>query len=119
MTPTETLTAAIDKLTRLRDESTPGPWEHHRDSEQDLGFGPVMESLITVEDGCVLDWGSGVREADAELIVTLHATIDAQLAILEDTLRAFTDPDPIFGKYTEAVVYHQIRLAESILGGAS
>ena len=63
MTPVGEIRAAIEKLTELRSESKPGPWTH--------------------------TWGSATIPAaddlaseDADLIVTLHRTIDAQLNIL-------------------------------------
>ena len=65
MTAVEEVQAAIDKLTKLRSESKPGPWTD--------------------------TWGSATVPAaddlageDAELIIALHGTIDAQLAIFED-----------------------------------
>ena len=75
--------AAIDKLTKLRDESTPGPWDlWHGDITQAFSMavqvGPHEHERIGVVPG------DSVRHEDAALIVTLHATIDAQLAILTD-----------------------------------
>ena len=91
-TPTQRIEAAIVRLEELKEESTPGPWGHFRDSESDLGFGPIMESLVVAEaDDYVLDWGSGVREPDATLICTLHATIDPILALLRAALVEHSD----------------------------
>ena len=82
-TPTQRIEAAIVRLEGMKNESMPGPWRHLRDADSDLGFGPITESLVTDGvDDAVLDWGSGVREPDAALIVALHATVGAQLAIL-------------------------------------
>ena len=117
MTPLARVEAAILRLETMKAESTPGPWEHLRDSDSDLGFGPIVESLIvTGDDDSVLDWGSGVREPDATLICTLHATIDPMLAILRDTLNYFRDPIPIFMGREEQVFAAQLALADSILG---
>lgn len=71
MNPADTIQAAIDKLSRQRDASqriVSGRWANDDDPEEVTGsHGAVSES-----------WS---RE-HADLIVTLHATIDAQLAVL-------------------------------------
>ena len=63
MTPEQRLQAAIEKLEALRGAGTPAPWTTTWGS-----------ATVPAAD----DLGSG----DADLIVTLHRTIDAQLAIL-------------------------------------
>ena len=108
MTAVERLEAAIAKLERAKDFTTSGPWEHVRDSEAAFGYKPVWESLVLSGGGeAILDWGSDVREADAELIVTLHRTIDAQLAVLRAGLS--------YG----APLHTELALADAILGDNS
>jgi len=78
MSAVDEIQAAIDKLTKLRDESTSGPWwawhpESGRgNSSVDAPSGDPDNPKMPVE---------GERD-DVDLIVTLHATIDAQLAWL-------------------------------------
>jgi hypothetical protein len=81
MSVVEEIQAAIDKLTKLKAESTPKPWE---DSEDDL-TGDVdlwhdQEQRLHIATVGVA--GMPRVEADAELIAVLHRTLDAQLAIL-------------------------------------
>lgn len=106
MTPVEKLTAAIDVLERLKDDSTPGDWEildggdrfiaWHADPES-AGFEYILHEPVEFE-----------RPADAELIVTLHATIPAQLAILQTSITL-----------DGLVPMHQaLALADAILGPA-
>jgi len=89
MTPTERLQAAIDKLQALKADSTAGEWgfeslpetgESRIHSEAD-GFSFMAATTVTF-----YPVPGGVKPKDAELIVTLHRTIDAQLAILEGAL---------------------------------
>lgn len=71
MNAAETIQAAIGKLSDQRDASqrlVPGRWSNTEDGQEVTGnHGAVAES-----------WG----EEHCDLIVTLHATIDAQLEIL-------------------------------------
>jgi hypothetical protein len=64
--------AAIDKLTELRAASTPGSWR------TGLLRG---DGWVSVDGNWVI--GDATNTEDADLIVTLHRTIDPQLAILE------------------------------------
>lgn len=77
MSAVEEIQAAIEKLTKLKAESTEGPWvlvadEHYADRVVDKSG----KWLI----------GDASNYSDAPLIVTLHATIDAQLSLLRDGL---------------------------------
>lgn len=77
MTPQERLQAAIEKLEALVRLGSDGPWNADR---------------LTAGRATVISNGVGrsvahyVEENDAERIVTLHRTIDAQLAILRSEL---------------------------------
>ena len=101
MTPIERVQAAIDKLTALKAESTPGPWVAWKQYDPLRGevYGIEWEAIdiITVRS---------YNAADAELIETLHRTIDPILATLERWLeyRPLTMEEPI------------VALADSILG---
>jgi hypothetical protein len=70
MTPVEKLQAAIDKLTMLKEQSTPR-WARSHD------YTAPGELALCFHD---------LLDADAELVLTLHRTIDAQLAILRDAV---------------------------------
>ena len=80
--------AAIEKLTELKVEGTIGPWLVEEVPEtgecclirEFKFFGPQTAPLLEfVAPG-------GMSRADSDLIVTLHRTIDAQLAILNGAL---------------------------------
>jgi len=134
----ETIQAAIDKLETQRAASTTGPWIVHDmgDStytsannkgwwwiwqESALPFyGGVMEvdhrddfgpggSPVGVASRTDNDDGEKER-ADADLIVTLHRTIDPQLAILRESHHRAADEGRIV--YNDPAV----ELARAILG---
>lgn len=89
MTAVEELRAAIVKLTELRDAAHDGPWSVEEIPEtgecrlvrEFEFFGPQIE--VVAPGGMIRD--------DADLIVTLHRTIDAQLAILQEAATQLTD----------------------------
>lgn len=75
MTPMERLQAAIQQLECAKEETTPGPWTHL--------YGPKYSTIeFETEDGVRPVALVGRTPADAELIVSLHRTLDAQLEIL-------------------------------------
>ena len=80
LTPAQRIEAAIVRLEELKEESTLGPWSIDEIPEtgecriiRDFEFFGPQHEVVT---------GGGSHKIDAALIVTLHATIDAQLAIL-------------------------------------
>jgi hypothetical protein len=79
----ETIAAAIEKLEGLQDDSTPGPWRIVRDSLQGSrrDYDPLLEAGDYAASGETFN-----NPDDPRLIVTLHRTIDAILAILRTTL---------------------------------
>lgn len=96
----ETIAAAIQKLEALRNDAT----AHLEQANDDLA---------TVVFPGTQEWRAEfLRDEDAELAVTLHRTIDAQLAILRETL-TFEDG---FGIGEDDTTHD---LARAILGGAS
>ena len=87
MTAVEEIQAAIEKLTAQRDESTPGPWAVD-DADKC--------SVYTIDGGATIlqpeDWyprGDNRPAGNAQLVLTLHRTIDAQLAILREPLAVY------------------------------
>ena len=104
MTPTERLQAAIEKLEALQAQTTQAPWSV-------VGGEVVRDAggLRTIQSLWVADIDPTVPDAD--LIVTLHRTIDAQLAILRDGRDVTT---------REGIYLHEsaVALADAILGGA-
>lgn len=112
MNAVERIEAAIAKLEALKASSIPGPWSAPKEllglpNKTIFGGNPTRTHAAYV-----------AVAHDGELIVTLHRTIDAQLAILraghetEALLRSFP--------YTMATVFHDQRaldLADAILGG--
>ena len=91
------ISAAIEKLERLKAESTPGPWDtdgREIDQHWSLMVEPYTKPLLPVvsaEVSCISQCYGGSAQglantADGELIVTLHRTIDVQLASLRGGL---------------------------------
>ena len=105
------LQAAIEKLERIKAGSIEGPWVWKGDRIADGAFleGAADETVIWAY-GMHTEGFLVVSEADADLIVTLHRTIDAQLAILRRVLRYYTTTD---GGVT---VKLELDLADAILG---
>lgn len=116
MNAAESIQGAIDKLTRLRDETESTRWHVVDRSAPDEEFARYGYDIHGENDWRVTQGGmSTVREGaiadllDADLIVTLHATIDTQVKVLEVGLR-FVRLAP--GLFTEAA----LDLANAILG---
>jgi hypothetical protein len=96
MNAAEKIQAAIERLEELRDGSTPGPrFVCDANGGDPIEYGPLWvishEDMSTnrTDGEAPEDWFMELscgRKEDAELIVTLHRTIDAQLAILRHDL---------------------------------
>ena len=111
MTPAERLRAAIADLEQQRYRAKPGRWT--------ISNGAVMHSGGIGLNPVLLRQPNS--QADAELIVTLHRTIDAQLTILRHELARAEAK--IAGGGVEHVVWSHTRdalaLADAILGETS
>jgi hypothetical protein len=105
MNAVERLEAAIGKLETLKAESTPGRWDVDR-----VGFG-VRAFFDNEFNGNTLICEVRHGKPDADLIVTLHRTIDAQLAILRSGRN-------ITSRESEYTFDLALALADAILGGA-
>ena len=81
MSAVEEIQAAIAKLTRQRDLATEGPWSSWHPAD---GHGDSCVDGATHDPDNPPTAAEGGRH-DVVLIVTLHRTIDAQLAILSRT----------------------------------
>jgi hypothetical protein len=126
MSAVEEIEAAIVKLKELRDASVPGPWKWEEPSTESWPTGD--QSLLGAIDpkhgyarSVLTGWGydaSGIEgePADRELIVTLHRTLDAQLALLTSALGGARDLSS--GHYPDepAATELIIALAKSING---
>ena len=88
MSAVDEIHSAIDKLTKLRDESTSGPWFPWRSQS---GHGNSSVDAATYDPDNPTTVCEGWRVQDIDLIVTLHATIDAQLEFLEAALKAVNE----------------------------
>lgn len=110
-TPIERLQAAIEKLKQQR-KDTFGQGEHGWWVEEQQA-NPAFEAEVRakgVPDG-FHDGIAMVQDiADAELIVTLHRTIDAQLAILRHVATHYS------GDLGIGTNRHVVALADAILG---
>ncbi|GAA1788156.1 hypothetical protein [Agromyces lapidis] len=121
MNAVETLEAAITKLERIKSDSFPGPWAHWPEAGDieimNESFSHVVVSKVRPRDG----WRGPIYrenyEPNAELIVTLHRTIDAQLAILRDSyLIASSLPPSVAFPSTNTPDIRALALARAILG---
>ena len=120
MSAVEEIQQAIATLERLRAESTPGPWRataNNRRSGTHAIYGELPGQEVV---GATPNYGGLWLFADAELIVTLHRTIDAQLAILRQSVVALgpTNLNVIVGQepFAEPNV---LALTRAINGGVS
>lgn len=108
---TDIYTQAIAELDRRVEASTQGPWVHQATTVS--GYSRVVDALgdaITAED----EGGEVFSPADAELIVTLHQTIQAQ----RDTLLTgrMIQEMQLDSPLLRFVLADANRLARSILG---
>lgn len=109
MTPAERLQAAIKKLEALKAESTPGPWLAWKK------YDPLRGEVYGIEwEAIDIIAVRSYNAADADLIATLHRTIDAQLPILRSALGDAEGSHDEPGAFELAV-----GLADAILGAAS
>jgi len=113
MSAVETLQTAIDTLKRLKaasdDDPTPAKWNlggHY-------GFGIDIVSRYDEDQKDAEVVAERVYPPDAELIVTLHRTIDVQLAFLRAARSDLTTE-----RIRETDATHAIALATAINGGA-
>ena len=127
MTPVQRLQAAIEKLEALKAEISPGAWTLFGSST----FGYGIERGYDADDpsaGTIVVARYEVADAEAELIITLHRTIDAQLEVLRSAADFLTNaerewPAPIWDRHPElrdrleGLLRFEVALADAILGG--
>lgn len=129
MTPVERLQAAIVKLEALKDAAPSGPWTWNEKFGADDDYGLALTNGEATEiigaynhHCCAFRDDPYVADGAADLIVTLHRTIDAQLAILRfgiNRQRAVDWTSRLAGdKHVEAASL-ELALADAILGGAA
>lgn len=107
MTPVERLQAAIEKLEQMRDFDDTGAW-----------VVDVSNSIVDADGNVV---AADLTERDATVIITLHRTIDAQLALFREALEFSENSQAIGMGHDELEEYYgNVRaLADAILGGDS
>jgi hypothetical protein len=112
MNAAEKIQAAIERLEELKADGTNGPWFtwHPQrggrcNSSVDSATHDPEESETVVEGG----------RGDVELIVTLHRTIDAQLAILWDNLAIADEMTLGYSPDEPDSLARALALAEAIL----
>lgn len=123
MTPAQRLQAAIEKLERLKAESTPGPW--FKDNGEFYGIVWTQETEADTTDPTGMtpmpvqfEVAHTARSVDGDLIEVLHRTIDEQLVILAGARDALSMT--FAGMVPRPETYeHEIALADAILGEAS
>lgn len=107
MSAVEEIEAAIEKLETLKAHSVPGPWKHWPEAgdieiytDAPNPRSASSEYIVAAQVRPRNDFGGKIYvdnyEPNAELIVTLHSTIEAQLAILRAALSEIhdTETDP-------------------------
>lgn len=123
MSNLDLLERAHARLTELRDAAEPGPWKVETRAYSDevhdysASFIPGVAPEITTEhEGDTAPLGT----SDAALIVTLHRTIDAQLAMLQTQIKyAEWDPSLKPSAIDEPAYFADaLVLARAILGEA-
>ena len=128
MSAVETIQAAIERLETLRDKSTPRPWTamEYDSNPGDQGVPIIGGGEIGSMDGHLTAYtmtlGSEEQSViDAELIVILHRTIDAQLEILQECRDFYANSQAIGMPDTEMAEYYgnTVALAAAILGEES
>ena len=109
LTPAEKIKAAIARLEALRGNARPGLWTSTDDDWWWLEG--VNHRVVYGQRGAEVAF---THDGDADLIVILHATIDAQLTILRS---AFGDA---IGSHDEPGAFENATLlAEAILEGGT
>ncbi len=117
MTPMERLQAAIEKLEQQRAAAEPvrsdSEWVVDYQVGETMRFITVLDSHNGGHDGSIVA-ADVTSEARAQLIVTLHRTIDVQLEILRLGI-AFAAPDAL----NDTAPLAALALADAILGSDS
>jgi len=115
MNAVERLQAAIEKLEALKAASTQptdgNAWIQGRLTHRYEGVGDVYTGPNENTPGSA-DIVTYIQPEDAELIVTLHRTIDAQIRVLEEGKREWYRSST----YPTDVAHAAIALADAILG---
>ena len=109
----ETIERAIDKLEALRDGCWPGEWVYvDEEIRTNEGFSLFMHHLHDRIEGNIFADLCGTQPcAQAELVVTLHRTVEPQIALLRLALE-YGELDAGSGSRFIAAAFD---LAESIL----
>lgn len=115
MSAVDEIQAAIEKLTALKFGSSVRPWlaEPYTYGIQDA---TQRVRITSAGDSDEYNTAEGVLPVDARLIVTLHATIDAQLAILNHAYGQLKDG---YSPDEPGATEDALDLARAINGGAS
>lgn len=114
MTPVERLQAAIDRLESMREEAPPGPWEQHLSWSSTT----LYSGLDSEHPWSAVEVAAAHSRYSAQLIVTLHRTINAQLAILQFGVKRLHAVQTLTGLHVQAHE-HEMALADAILGSDS
>lgn len=139
MNAAETITAAIEKLESQKADSTPGPWDFEYTDESieinagtartrwnedhTFGFPPgswrSTDRILEVDVDDLDEDEADLIAGNAELIATLHRTIDAVLTILDQALGGARDIDAGATPDEPALTRAALDLARAILGEVS
>ena len=115
-TPAQRIEAAIVRLKTERMNASAGVWLGWQEYSPLSGKSYGMETLTFDEP---VNIARAMTRADALLVEMMHRTIDAQIAILHDTLNLFRDPIPMFAGREEQICAAQLALVDAILTGGT
>lgn len=114
MSALEEIEAAIEKLEQMRTDAHPAPWGPVRREEHGGGYWAhlVLGDAVTLD----VDFNDRHDLADANLIVTLHRTIEAQLVILQNLVENLRDFPAARADYIADLFDDVMALARAING---
>jgi hypothetical protein len=116
MSEIEEIDAAITKLTAEREAAMRGPWV----ANENFGY---YGGSFGIEGGLEDEWedspGYALEKTDAELITTLHRTIDAQIELLRLGASFLASVGISTSTITSPLIKGIIALAKSINGTPS
>jgi len=119
LTAVEEIQAAIQKLTAQRAAAVEGPWDNSYGELSGKDYISVVDMEVRCGSYCQGGTAQGVTTATGDLIATLHATIDAQLALLGDSLvRRYGDTGLVLVYLREYIGGNALTLARAINGTA-
>ena len=118
-TPAQRIKEAIERLEELKAKSASGPWQwrlYHGVHDSKSRLVRVVETKKECGYDRVQLLAEYLTRADADLIVTLHSTINAQLALLRAAMVEHSD---VMTSIEKPYWVAALALADAILSGGT